>query len=318
MILYVRHHYVANVIPQRKRNPVERVHEAVVPVEIRELEPSAAPLALVAEYGGRKVPHRLVDGDLWAPAEFEGAALTAESLERAASSALGGADAPDPFGTAGRPRGEAGKGEPGSDGSKVRATDEVRRRAAIQARADRLLLVDGVAYTRVPEPVYVVQPRRGGRMLVAKPLAAPGSDADANPHFTFRADEAGFAESDGRARGVAEDGAIEVILPEALRYDGAGMEVRDTARLVRDNLAKLILDGGDDTFRAYRGLRDALAAPRDGASAEEADAEVVERLREALDPAIGVDAYWASRGAAALARLDARALADEFEQVARF
>lgn len=147
----------------------------------------------------------------------------------------------------------------------------------------------------------------GARRVVVAEFLAP-EDRNWDPSAVFRADEADYLLDNDLVDLIPDDRRIEIVIPDAVRYDGPERELMRAAANAYEGLKRMVLDGDEGCFRAYKGLRDGIRA------VEAAKTEGRQVDYETLVPAVhealpyGEKAYWLSQVERALQRMDARAL----------
>jgi hypothetical protein len=146
--------------------------------------------------------------------------------------------------------------------------------AVVRARAERLVLVDGILHVAAEEPVYLVHHSPWApavHIMVTTAADAMHRKAAA----AFRADRLQAAIAHARRPvpgGLASEravfhSAIEVLRPEALRFDDRAVAVRRIAAELLDCVAGDLAQAGLPAMAAYVALRD-LCRGQDGGSDE--------------------------------------------------
>jgi len=296
MILNVDFIYEAVVLRGRKRTPDDVSLVSTQPVEVREVEAAAAPVALRTREdrpggGGGTREYRLFEGGLWVVhKDDEGKApANAAWLARQAGSI---ADAPygygHPFAATTSHRGGV-LGRPGEvPDLRLLRSDHDDRAAAVREAAAGILLVDGLVHRPAPEPVYEFVDEHRFSLLYVRGYTAPGKGRPLNYGIShFRADErahmlAAFGDQGTRAADMAD---IEVLIPEAVRAPLPEQALLVAARVMRDDLARMVLERDAAFFGVYADLRDAMRAMEAGLAESERGGPPCET--EALAAALG-------------------------------
>ncbi len=334
MILHVNYRYTAEIVPPRKRNGVERTYLGTVAVEVREAGPDEAPVALRFRSDvffdeaptGTLLELRLMDGKLWRPcfdppdraSHFDDGPKPAavfrgpDWLEGTAKSGFRtNPEHGSPFPT-GFKQWNAAEVPPSieddPEARTVRSANAKEREAAIAEAAAGFLLVDGVVHRTCSEPVYEIRP--GDRWV--HPVFLDAVNGNSGPERIFRADEIGYLGGMDRLDAVPDESRIEVVIPEAVRYDGPMLALVRSADAALSWMKNAIAERDVDFFRSYAALRDGVrtfAAWRGTMEHPPVDDDGFASLcRDAMDAAGGKDGFDTYRMTAALDRLDARAL----------
>ena len=340
MIINVTYRFDAEVIAPRQRNARSRSFVETIPVEIREPSPSEAPVALAFTADqwfdhapGQRLELRWFDDTLYRKA-FEVtrdkgrdeppvvAPRGADWIVRCAEGGYKDRDnyrAPLPVGT--KPYDEAGEPmriDEDPRVARVKSSKQVERRSEVLAAADALILVDGEVHVACTEPVYRYSGGSffgGGRDRSVAPEFLDKGNRNQHCSNLFRADEYDFMVENRRLDADELGGTIEVLIPEAVRYDGPAQVMLGAAADLRDWMRERVADRDMAFFATFMRLRDQLAAEtahRTGLKFPPADCgEVAEMVRAALED-LGPDCgYERHRVRSALERVDARALSFE-------
>lgn len=324
MLLDVKFRYPVKVIPYQKRKYVSTHYRDSTPVLIRELEDVEAPVAFryvdpnQHAWDKNNIPDaarldvRAVDGALYEPycyqsgANSEWVRLDAGFLKAAAAEDVEketGYSA-DVFGTSTkRWRTEDDKPE---DFPRSRHISDERKAVidAINAKADRLLLIDGTLYRRTTEPVYTLR----GNYLSVQRLSRAQTDQSRYTAL-YRADELEQIH-EGYRRDMSELSTIEVLDPAAITYRGPALALFEVASSVLENLKSGLAEASVAQFARYAAFRDVvLAAESSGTTAEDATVQaIVPLLDEIRKHDMDPDNYNQRRIAEVTERLDAAAL----------
>jgi len=340
MIIDVSFLYEASVLAPRKRNPNDVTYLAVHSVEVPDIDGSLAPVAMRWKLSrwddmapGEVLELRWHDDKLWRPlyevtgnprrddAEYSVAKRDAAWLVGCAAKdhENSWSDTPGPFPTGRKPHGQGTPVPIDQDPNvhKVLSTRREARMAEISQAAARLLLVDGVPHVTCPEPVYVLKHYDRGSASLAPAMGGDPEDKN-GPDRVFRADEYEYAMSSRHLDATPSESRIEVLLPEAVRFDGPARDVIRQAQGLRDWMKARISDRDVGFFSVYADLRDGLMR-EEGRHRLAPDLDpcargVVEVARDALDALAmgdGVDDFWGQRVEAALARVDALSMGAE-------
>jgi hypothetical protein len=338
MILHVDYRYTAGIIPPRKRNPVERVYRGTVPVEVREAEAGEAPVAMRFRSDvffdeappGTMLDLRWLDGKLWRPCFDPPARDVMFSDGPMPPAVRRGVDWLEACARTGY-RNDSAHGSPFPTGFKswgsteepprigedpeartVQTSNAGEREADIAKAAARFLVVDGIVHRTCPEPVYEIRP--GDRFV--HPVLLGSVNSNTGPERIFRADELDLIMGMDRLDEVPEESRIEVLIPEAVRFDGPMQCLIRSADSALSWMKNAIAERDVEFFRTYAAMRDGLRAFTSWRGALEHppvdDAEFSALCRETMEAAGGEGGFDAHRMSQALDRLDARALASDF------
>lgn len=256
MIVNISATYPANGI-RTGRRARERLHVALtLPVMVEDLGDEAAPVALIVTTPAAATELRWAEEAFWT----EAGEATQDGV---AASLAEGLTAKDPVDIADCRLIQDGRTE---------VVAELHRRAA------GFRILGGKLLRRVPEPIWVLEDGRA-RLSTADAHHRASEDV-------YRAD---------RRPGPAPRGyAIEVLLPETLSFDDAGLAVEAAARFTRDRMAAHLAAADRAFFDAYATLRDLTDDP--------------ERSTDALAAALSA-AVTAISGIPVLSRAGERAVA---------
>ena len=332
MIVEVNFRYDAAVLGARRRNAWDRIYLGTVPVEVREIPAAEAPVAMrfvASRYEdsapGAELRLRWFEGELYKPLFEVGpddrrsetpptvTPRTAPWVEACAASDCNKDYNYGPFPSGSRSyRAETVKRiEEDLEVAKVVKTDHDKMAAKQREAAERLILVDGEAYQRCPEPVYVFK-HGGFRGESWVNTEFYNESSHERGEHVYRVDELHVLKARYGGDSISVNSPVEIDIPAAVRNEAPHRLVIARVKAVKDRMQNEIANRDVEYFAQFAIVRDALIEQKVDVPDASPDAvRLAGVLRDVLEAVPGIDGWAREQSEEALARLDALSLSDE-------